>query len=106
MNIPTLSCSKEATPGYVRRGEESDTGPQWQGEQQRSDRKPGTREGCAFAVSIEDGTGRVGVGSKRPQRRLSLPLQGKAGERASGTLLSKPDALAVKLDFVNWCFKP
>lgn len=26
--------------------------------------------------------------------------------RASGTLLPKPDALAVKLDFVNWCFKP
>ena len=48
LNIPALSYSKEATRGYVSRGEGSGAGAQGRVGRHRRDRKPGTEEGCAY----------------------------------------------------------
>lgn len=60
------------------------------------ERKPRDWGGCVLAVSTRLVWG-GGWGPKRLKRCLSLLVQGKAGKRRSG-ILSKPDALAVKLD--------
>lgn len=64
LNIPALSYSKEATRGYVSRGEGSGAGAQGRVGRHRRDRKPGTAEGCAPVVSVEDGMQAGGVGSQ------------------------------------------
>lgn len=47
-----------------------------------------------------------GVGSQETSKMSWFTCSGKAGERFSEIFLSWPGALAVKLNFVNWGFKP
>ena len=68
LNIPALSYSKEATRGYVSRGEGSGAGALGGVGRHRRDRKPGTEEGCAPTVSVEDGMGAGGVGSQETSK--------------------------------------